>query len=598
MSPNSLENCVESGSVIMPQIILLQGGEATTFELKPQDMVLGRHPDCDIVLQSNMISRRHAKVTLTNGKVMLEDLGSGNGTFLNGEKIESPVQLKHEDRFKLGPMLFRFADGANTEKVPASSQPAVSAGSKSSPGGLSHPTVLSKDDSNPKNRRPVNVDLSAEDNSQTIMGAADLGAGFGSLNVKPEVKLKAILEISRSLAGTPDLDAMLPKILDTLFSIFPQADRGCILLKDDHGQIVPRSFKHRRADFDESIRISKTILNKVLDERTGILSADASSDLRFSGSESISNLTIRSIMCVPMLSLDGEPIGAINIDTQNPISQFRPDDLDLLLAVSGQAALCYENTRLLASFAEKQKYDNEMRIAKNVQRALLPDDLPQRPGYKFYASYEAAQAVGGDYYDIITLGEGKICLAFGDVAGKGVPASLVMSRISSVVRCTVEFLDDAKKAAYVINNHMCAKAVEGRFVTFVLIIIDMVNHQLTLVNAGHMSPMIRKPDGSIEEFSEDNIGVPLGVMEDYDYEVETRQINPGETFVIYTDGVSEAMNHQSELYTVEHLRDFVSAGSADTNELGKAILVDVKRHANGRPQNDDITLMCFGREAQ
>ncbi len=577
----------------MAQIVLLSGGEAVSYDLDGQEMILGRHPECDIVLQSNMVSRKHAKITVKGDKAAIEDLGSGNGTFVNGDKIDSPRLLVHDDRIKLGPLLFRYTDGSVSEPVGAGSR---AGGASPSPVG-SHPTVIPQKGPIGAGQGTIKFDLGEDDGSHTIMGAADIGAGFGSLNVKPEVKLKAILEISRSLAGTTDLDSMLPKILDSLFSIFPQADRGCVLLNDETGQIVPRAFKHRRADVDESVRISKTILNKVLEERKGILSADASSDLRFSGSESISNLTIRSIMCVPMLSLDGDPIGAINIDTQNPISQFRPDDLDLLLAVSSQAALSYENTRLMASYAEKQKYDSEMRIAQNVQRALLPETLPVVKGYEFFASYEAAQAVGGDYYDVIPLSDDKICLAFGDVAGKGVPASLVMSRISSVVRGTMEFVSDAKEAAYRINNHMCAKAVEGRFVTFVLFIIDMKNNQLSLVNAGHMSPIIRKPDGSIEEFSDEHIGVPLGVIEDFEYESENRAINPGETFVIYTDGVSEAMNHNSDLYGVEHLRDFVQKGSSSCRELGEAILKDVKRHADGRPQNDDITLMCFGRTA-
>lgn len=578
----------------MAQFVLLSGGDATSYDLNGTEMVLGRHPECDIVLQSNMVSRKHAKIIIAGSQVSIEDLGSGNGTFVNGDKTEGIRALQHDDRIKLGPLLFRYDDGKTpTAAASAGSRPSALAGK---PGG-SNPTVIPKSNLLSGGQGTIQFDLNNDDGAHTIMGAADAGGGFGSLNVKPEVKLKAILEINRSLAGTTELELMLPKILNTLFSIFPQADRGSILLKDDSGQIVPRAFKHRRGDSDESVRISKTILNKVLEERKGILSADASSDLRFSGSESISNLTIRSMMCVPMLSLDGEPIGAINIDTQNPISQFRPDDLDLLLAVSSQAALSYENTRLLASHAEKTKYDNEMRIARNVQRALLPDDLPKAAGYEFFAAYEAAQAVGGDYYDIIPLGEDKICLAFGDVAGKGVPASLVMSRISSIVRGTIEFFNDVQSAANRINNHMCAKAVEGRFVTFVLVIIDMKNHHMSLVNAGHMSPIIRKPDGSIEEFSDANIGIPLGVIEDFQYDVEDRAINPGETFVIYTDGVSEAMNHQSDLYGTEHLRDFIQKGPASTTALGEAILKDVKRHADGRPQNDDITLMCFGRAA-
>jgi serine phosphatase RsbU (regulator of sigma subunit) len=338
-------------------------------------------------------------------------------------------------------------------------------------------------------------------------------------------------------------------------------------------------------------------LNKVLTDKTGILSADAANDARFQASETISNFTIRSMICVPLLGLDGEPLGIINIDTQNPLKQFRPEDLDVLMAVAGQAALSYENARLAVSYMEKQKQDNEMQIAANVQRALLPEKLPEAPGYEFFASYESAQAVGGDYYDCLLLPNDKVCLAFGDVAGKGVPASLVMSRLSSVVQNTLEFVQSAGEAAERINHHMCANAVEGRFVTFTLTIIDLKTHEMSLVIAGHMSPIIRKADGSVEEFPEEVVGLPLGVADGVPFDVVKRTLQPGETVVIYTDGVSEAMNPESDLYTVERLRDVISKNTSRPSELGKIILADVKKHANGRYQNDDITLMAYGRTA-
>ncbi len=418
------------------------------------------------------------------------------------------------------------------------------------------------------------------------------------LDVQPEAKLKGILEISRSLAGTVSVDKMLPKILDSLFAIFPAADRGCILLKNDNDEkMVPRAMKHRRGDADDTVKLSRTVVAAVMNEKKAILSADAGSDARFQAAESISSLSIRSMMCVPLLSMANEVMGMIHIDTQNPLATFRKDDLEILMAVAGQAAMSYESARLLASYVEKQKQDNEMHIAADVQRALLPDSYPVVPGYSFYTTYEAAQAVGGDYYDIIELPEGKICLAFGDVAGKGVPASLVMSRLSSAVRTTVEFVSQPDVAVARINNHMCAKAVEGRFVTFVLIILDTVNNTLALANAGHMSPMIRKIDGSIEEFDDMAVGVPLGVMEDFEYTLLKRSISPGESVVVYTDGVSEAMNPQSDLYSIERLRSVITASTPDVTTLGTTIRADVKKHANGRAQNDDITLMVFGRNA-
>ncbi len=226
----------------------------------------------------------------------------------------------------------------------------------------------------------------------------------------------------------------------------------------------------------------------------------------------------------------------------------------------------------------------------------MPEALPSVPGYHFFASYDSAQAVGGDYYDAMMLGDDKICLSFGDVAGKGVPGALIMSRIASCVQNTMAFLHDVGQAITAINNHMCANMVEGRFVTYVLVIIDLKTHQMTLANAGHMSPLIRKADGSVDQFDDESVGLPVGILEDYPYEVVSRTIEPGETVVIITDGVDEAMNPAGELYTKERVVEFVKQNTPNAEELGKALLADVRRHANGWSQNDDITIMTFSRD--
>jgi phosphoserine phosphatase RsbU/P len=581
----------------MAKLILLAGGQTTPHDLVQDETVIGRHPECTIVIDSNMVSRKHAKVVRNGDDFFIEDLGSGNGTTVNAQRIAGRTRLAHDDRVKLGPVLFRF-DCPSPQDSNKLGKTAMMGGGAAAPAPATVAPPIAADFT-------VDIEADEENATATVLGAVRSGGpgvpglgGFGSLEVQPEAKLRGVLEISRALAGTVDLAAILPRILDSLFNIFTGADRGTILLKDPAtGKLIPRAMKHRRPGEDESVKISRTIMNKVLTERSGILSADAANDARFEASESISNFTIRSMMCVPMLGLDGEPLGIINIDTQNPMRQFRNEDLDVLMAVAGQAALSYENARLAVSYIEKLKQDSEMNIAANVQRALLPSDLPSVAGYEFYAAYDTAQAVGGDYYDSRLFDDGRICLAFGDVAGKGVPASLVMSRLSAIVQIVLDFVTDAGQATEKINHHMCTNAVEGRFVTFVFTMIDTKTHEMQVCIAGHMSPMIRKADGTIVELPEDSIGLPLGVVDGVPFEVTRLTLGAGEQVVIYTDGVSEAMNHASDLYGMDRLREIVAKGAPNAAELGKIIREDVRRHANGRPQNDDITLMTFGRLA-
>ncbi|MHC4877630.1 MAG: SpoIIE family protein phosphatase [Planctomycetota bacterium] len=581
----------------MAKLVLLQEGNAFPHEIGDVEVTIGRHPDCGIQLNSNTVSRFHAKITRDGDQYLLQELGSGKGTVLNGTQLpkEQPAPLSDQARIKFGPLLARFECEESASAAPAQAaarRPQMPAGGDG----------FGADDFGADN---LGVDFSmddGDDDEATIMGTLQTSggaSGFGMLGVQPEAKLKGVIEITRSLCGETDIDKMLPAILNTLFEVFPGADRGCILLKDlKTGQMVPRAFKHRREGEDATVRLSRTIVNKVLEDKAGILSADAASDDQFSGSESISNLAIRSVMIVPMLDKDGEPIGVINIDTLNPLTQFTNDDLDLLMTVASQASLTYENARLMKTYLEKQKQDGEMRIAKSVQQALLPDTLPNVDGWKFYASYDSAQAVGGDYYDAFQFDDGKIVLSFGDISGKGVPGAIIMSRMSSCVQSTMQFThNDPLEAVTAINEHMCANAAEGRFVTYNFVLLDPTTNEMQLVNAGHMSPMIYKPDGSIDEFPEDSIGLPIGVMEGFPYDLEKRVIEPGEIVVLFTDGVDEAMNPEGELYTLERMRDFVANCPHDVEELGKALLADVRRHADGRPQNDDITIMVFGRDA-
>lgn len=563
----------------MARLVIVVDGQETAHELQDGETLIGRHPDCAIAISQPSVSGKHAKIHSEGGVFAVEDAGSRNGTFVNQQRIQGRVTLKHNDALRFGDAHARFDDPPKKPTAgPRSSWPTVA--------NLQRSTLE-------LGPGQVSIDEAGE---ATITGQLAVAGRFGGLDVNPEAKLKAVLEISNGLAGTVDLKSLLPKILDTLFTIFRYADRGCILLRDEQtGKMVPRAMRHRRKDEDSTVRLSRTIVDKVMAEKTGILSADASMDAAFAGSESIADINIRSMMCVPLLGLDGEAVGILSIDSQNTLGQFTRDDLDILMTVAGQAALAYENARLVQVYAEKQKQDADLELAKSVQRSLLPTAMPNVEGYQFYASYDSARAVGGDMYDWYELPDGKICLSFGDVAGKGVPGALIMSRMDSCVQSTVRHVHDVVEAICAINNHMCDSDVEGRFVTYILCIVDTKNHEVTLANAGHMPPVIRRADGTIERFDEELSGPPICVMDDYPYEAQTCKLGPGDLILITTDGVDEAMNPEGELYGLERVLAVVKKGPAEAEQLGKLLLEDVRRYARGCPQSDDITIMTFGR---
>ncbi|MFK7779174.1 MAG: SpoIIE family protein phosphatase, partial [Gimesia sp.] len=490
-------------------LFLQNKGDTSRLEIKGEQVTIGRHPDCDICLKSNTVSRYHARITVSQDEqYLLEDLGSGNGTFVNNLLIKDSVALLSGDQISIGPFLLEFSSDSEYEK-------SQQEGLLTSYGFIPSLKNVSI--------KPPGVDKS------TIMRAAETTGEIDKYQIKPEIKLKAILKISRTIASASDLDSMAEKVLEGLFQIFPAADRGCILLRDQENlRFFPKAIRHRRDNDHESLQLSRTVLKAVTDKKTGVLSADTANDERFENSESVSTLTIRSILCVPMLGLDGSVIGIINLDTQIAGQMFSEDDLELLMVIAGQAALSYESARLMISHVEKQRYDNEMEIAARVQKGLLPAKIPQISGYEFFVSYEAARAVGGDYYDFIQTDDNLIWFALGDVAGKGVPASLVMSRVCSTVRSTVEFVTDVTDAVHRVNHHIDESAHDGRFITFILGQIDLTQNLVSFVNAGHLAPLLFDADGALSELMAGHPNVPLGVMEDYDYQMIQHQFQPGE----------------------------------------------------------------------
>lgn len=559
-------------------LFLQKNGDTSRLKIKGEQVTLGRHPDCDVCLKSNIVSRYHARIQVSeDDQYLLEDLGSGNGTFVNDALVKDPVALVSGDQIAIGPFLLEFSNDSDTEQ--------------SQPEGLltSHGFIPSL--------KTVTFKSPAIDKS-TILRAVEPSGEIENYQIKPEIKLKAILEISRTIASASDLDSMAEKVLEGLFHVFPAADRGCILLRDrENLRFFPKAIRHRRENDHETLQLSRTVLKAVTDNKTGVLSADAANDERFQKSESVSTLTIRSILCAPMLGLDGSVIGIINLDTQLAGQMFSDDDLELLMVIAGQTALSYESARLMISHAEKERYDNEMEIAARVQKGLLPSKIPEIAGYDFFVSYEAARAVGGDYYDFIQTSERLVWFALGDVAGKGVPASLVMSRVCSAVRSTVDFVTDVTDAVHRINHHVDESAHDGRFITFILGQIDLSENLVSFVNAGHLVPLLLEADGTLRELKADRPSVPLGVVEDYDYQMIQYPLQPGEQLILFTDGVTEAMNAEREQFGVDRLKTAIHESKPGSGELGASILDSVKSFVGECEQYDDLTLVIIGRDA-
>jgi serine phosphatase RsbU (regulator of sigma subunit) len=359
--------------------------------------------------------------------------------------------------------------------------------------------------------------------------------------------------------------------------------------------LIPKAFKQRRGKEEEGARLSRTIINEVIKAKQAILSADAASDARFELSQSIADFRIRSMMCAPLVTGEENVLGVIQIDTLDQRARFANDDLDVLASVASQAAFAIDNAQLHEQQLVQQKVEADLNAARRVQKSLLPTNPPEVPGYQFFDYYEAANQVGGDFYDYIPLRDGRVAVVLSDVSGKGVAAALVMARLSADVRYWLASEPSAAKAVDRINESFCRSGWEDRFATFVLALLDPRENRVTVVNAGHMPPLVRQAGGRVEEVAPNSSGFVLGMAEGVEYESADVALGPGEMLVLFTDGISEALNPANDLYTLKRLAEQTGRGADGAAALGRAILDDVKQHAAGRAQSDDMCLVVFGR---
>jgi serine phosphatase RsbU (regulator of sigma subunit) len=570
-------------------LIARNGPARGTKYLLNTEAVLGRQPGCDILIDVGAVSRRHAKVLREGDDFYVEDLQSRNGTFLNDQKLEFRRLLKHNDEVRVCDVEFIFqldplpkSQGGKTdsfgtpqiETVPASTGPIEGANCSS----------FLVDDGDSSN------------SSSTIMSKVDVTSTARGISVTAtaETRLKALIEITHSMGKAVSLDEVLPKVLNSLFKIFIQADRGFIVLQTPEGVLAPRWAQARRGD-GESIRISRTIIRQVMESKEAILSADAASDSRFEMSQSIADFRIRSMMCAPLLSADGGAFGALQIDTLDQRSRFTKEDLEVLASVASQAAIAIENAQLHEQSLARKELERDLELARQVQHGFLPQIKPDVEGYTFYNYYKPANHVGGDYFDYVHLPDGRLAIIVADVVGHGVAAALLMAKLSAEMRFSLATNHEPGKALTNLNDHFSRLELDERFVTLVMCVLDPRTHEIIMVSAGHMPPMVRTANGEVQEVGDEAVGLPLGIVEGMDYDQFQFTLQPGEIAVLYTDGINEAMNADEDEYTIPRLKVMVSKPAPSIESLGEAVVADVRRHIGQRAQYDDMCIVAFGR---
>jgi serine phosphatase RsbU (regulator of sigma subunit) len=357
--------------------------------------------------------------------------------------------------------------------------------------------------------------------------------------------------------------------------------------------------KAARSRADKPITgVSRSIARRVLEQRVSILLPNVMADANLARQDSIMSTGIRSAVCAPLwftadFAEQDAVIGLVYLDTRLHASSFGEDDLRIVTALANVAAAKIENVRLLEESLEKRRLEQDVKMAAEIQRGLLPGAAPAVPGYDLAGSNRPSRTVGGDYYDFSFEQGGTLFFALGDVAGKGTAAALLMAVLRAAVRG--HWTEGTTSEAIArINRTVCQNVTEGKYVTFFLGRLDPPSGRVSYVNAGHNPPLLIRQGGAVETLTEG--GMVLGLFDAVPYAEGTAELRTGDTLLVFSDGVTETLNPAGEEFGESRLVAVaVEKRDGTAEELQTGILAALERYSPGTRVSDDRTLIVLKR---
>ncbi len=508
-------------------------------------------------LADRRISRNCAAIVTEAGKYYIEDRGQRRGLFVNGEKIESR-ELQDGDAVTFGlddsyEIIYRSAANPSTDSLPH---------------------LLTR--------------------IEHITSSEPTGGGLRKLNL--------LLEATTLLHSQLPLDSVLGTMLDHAVSV-TDADRGLLLEVDAAGTLKVRLA--RRAGGvrlpPESLTPSQTAIQLALRKQSAVITEDlAQADMDLQAAQSIVAQRLRAVVVIPLFAMSrantdqsminikrGDFLGVIYLDSRRPAA-FSKLDRQILDALAADAASILDNARLVERERERQRMEQEIGIARDIQQALLPKNFRDYPHLAVSGINFPCLAVGGDYFDVFPLGDNRTAFLLADVSGKGLGAALCTNLLQGALSGMTLGTDPARVFVHV-NRFLCDHSEIGRYATMFFGILDDKGN-LEYINAGHPSPFLIRKGVAEDVFNEGSY--PVGLVPEAEYTAVSVKLEPGDTMVLFSDGVSEAMDPAEQLFGVQRLRDVLNGqGQTPLEDLQQLVLQAVENFARGASQADDLTLL-------
>jgi len=568
-------------------------GKTITLPLNRDRIMLGRSSNCELCYPDDAgLSRQHMAIVRTGNDWRVEDLGSKNGTLLNGRRLEAPSPFRSGDRITAGHLIIEFADvtGFVPETV----------------------VFVENEDSFSTTATTVVANLDAVLGPQGVMGPQDLSQTMMNQTtvMQGNPQMRALIRAGRELSEHRPLAELFQVIMDLSIEAV-NAGRGVLMTVEgsaagparpskstssstDLGTVAPERVELRvRAARGEGFKISTTVRDRVIKKKESLLVRDAQLDQSLKGQMSIVEQKVRSMIAVPLQTND-RVIGLIYLDSPNLVREFSREDLNLLTVMANVAAIRIEHVRLNEVEEAERAMAKDMQQAALIQNSLLPGKAPVVAGLDMAGKTTACRTVGGDYYDFLKFPDGRVGLLVGDVAGKGMPASLLMSSLHARVHVLFEDGDDLAQKVTRLNKSTCQNCPDNRFITFFMTVADPATGELVYANAGHNPPLMVRSAGGFETLG--GGGMILGILPKAVYSEARATMQPGDVLVLFTDGVTEAPDPSGEEFGEARLAELVSSmRDRPAAEIVEAIHVAVAEYTQGAPAADDITVVAVRR---
>lgn len=406
-------------------------------------------------------------------------------------------------------------------------------------------------------------------------------------------ELAILNEIATTISSTIELDKIVEIIVKKCIRHF-NVEQGNISLIKESEMVKPLQTMVREYDSATGripFRLDQQLIGWMLTKKEPLIINDLANDQRFSSLAS--ETSYNSLIAVAMM-YKSKLIGVLSLYNKRNKEEFNKNDLRLLTIIATESSQVIENARLLEEEKDLMSVREELKISGQIQKRLLPEQLPEIPGYQIAAINIPAKEVGGDYYDVVPLSDNKFAFCFGDVSGKGIPAGLLMSNLQATMRSLLLSQDDPAVIVQRANTLLHASTTSEKYITFFLAILDIKENTLTYCNAGHDQPIHIK-NSKCEQLLQG--GIPLGFLSDFNYSVNSTTISTNDIIIVYTDGVTEAMNSKEEEFGLESFKNIICENkTASASELLNMVLDAIDKHIKSAIQMDDITLVILKKE--